>query len=151
MAAGTTTREGHGTHVSLDLAAIPLTAKDLPAEYPEPIPWKGTVGVVGAIDRDTSWTPETRPATARKSEAPRVESGVAAKAGSCGSSCGCAGAGKRAAGPEAPLTAAAPSKPAKDVEKMRAASTARMEALGDVLGIAAPSEPSTPGASAKGG
>jgi polyferredoxin len=150
MASATTAREGHGTHVSLDLAGIPLTAKDLPAEYPEPIPWKGTVGVVGAIDRDTSWTPLAR-AESRSGEAPATKT-VAVKTGSCGTGCGCA---KTSAGAPEAHAASAPGRPAKDVEKMRAAATARMEALGDALGLSsalpAPPASSGPAAIAKGG
>jgi polyferredoxin len=55
----------HGSPgVSLDLAAIHPSAAELSAPYPQPIPWKGTVGVVPPIDRDTSWAMAARPATA---------------------------------------------------------------------------------------
>ena len=56
MAATPTPNRRHAG-VSLDLSAIPPTAAELAAPYPEPIPWKGTVGVVGAIDRETALPP----------------------------------------------------------------------------------------------
>ena len=52
MGTSVSSREHAG--VALDPRVIGGTTADAP--YPEPIPWKGTVGVVAPLDRETSWT-----------------------------------------------------------------------------------------------
>jgi hypothetical protein len=80
--------------VSLDPGLIKANVADAP--YPEPIPWKGTIGAIAPIDRDTSWAvaPLVAPARAPVSPPPSASAPAAAlgsQAKGCGSgSCGCA-------------------------------------------------------------
>jgi polyferredoxin len=96
--------------VSLDLRAIPPTPAELSAPYPEPIPWKGTIGIVAPIDRDTSWSTATPTATATPTPTPTA---TATATKTCASaSCACA-AEKKSAAASISVPAPVAAKPAR--------------------------------------
>jgi polyferredoxin len=132
--------------VALDPSRIEHVHDHAPVE---PIPWKtGDVGVVPALDLDTSWSPaplSTSRTASGSGSTERTEAG-------CGTSCGCKTpapkpSAKTGCGDACGCKSTA-NAPRKDAAAMRRAETSRLRELAGVLGFGTPREESRAAAAA---
>ena len=117
-----------GVRLDVNAGLPPRDAHACAESLPEPIPWKGTVGIVAPLDRDTSWT------LATQESSPRIVGGRS-EGGHAATPALSSLSHSHARPPSQPP----PDNPGggvrKDTAKMQSAESTRMSELSAILGI----------------